>query len=406
MPLCEPQNLADSNRGIFLGKKGKESMSANPRVLVVDDDKLTLRLSVHVFQRGGYEVFVASNGAEALEKVGDIMPDVVVLDVMMPDMSGLQVCKKLRANPNTSWLPIIMLSAKGHVDDKLSGFEAGADDYVQKPIAPKELLARVGALVHRSKRAQRQVGRVVSMVGTKGGVGVTTVAVNVALTLAREGHSVLLAEMRPYRGTAAHNLKMKPLQDVAGLLAMHPEEIDYQTVTRCIVQHASGLRLLVAPQDSPNNLFTPAHMQAILQVLTQEAEIVILDLPAVAGEATKYALEQSDQVMLITDPEPITIDCAKADGEKLKEWGVFDLTKLVVVSRARSNTMVAPGTIEKDMGLPVMGVLPPSPENFFLAASVGKPLVEAKPDALAAGQLVKLAKKMVEQFPVAVPVAR
>ena len=121
-------------------------MAANPKVLVVDDDKLTLRLSVHVFQRGGYEVFVASNGAEALEKVVDVKPDVVVLDVMMPDMSGLQVCQKLRANPNTARLPIIMLSAKGHVDDKLHGFEAGADDYVQKPVAPKELLATLAAL--------------------------------------------------------------------------------------------------------------------------------------------------------------------------------------------------------------------------------------------------------------------
>lgn len=119
------------------------------RVLVIDDDPDALRLTGYIFGRAGYEVHVAANGAEGLAMVDEVKPNLVILDVMMPDMSGLEVCERLRAQPATARLPIIMLSAKGQVDDKISGFQAGADDYVPKPVDSKELLARAKALLQR-----------------------------------------------------------------------------------------------------------------------------------------------------------------------------------------------------------------------------------------------------------------
>jgi DNA-binding response OmpR family regulator len=124
-------------------------MERQLRVLVIDDDSATLRLVGYVFHRGGYEVHVAANGAEGLAKAGQVRPDLVILDVMMPDMSGLEVCQHLRSQAATAHLPIIMLSARGEVNDKLSGFQAGADDYVPKPVDPQELVARARALLQR-----------------------------------------------------------------------------------------------------------------------------------------------------------------------------------------------------------------------------------------------------------------
>jgi DNA-binding response OmpR family regulator len=125
-------------------------MTTKQRVLVIDDEPAALRLVEYVFKRADYEVHVAANGAEGLSKVDEVKPNLVILDVMMPDMSGLEVCQRLRAQPATARLPVIMLSAKGQVDDKVSGFEAGADDYVPKPVDPDELLARAKALLQRA----------------------------------------------------------------------------------------------------------------------------------------------------------------------------------------------------------------------------------------------------------------
>jgi len=123
-----------------------------PRVLIVDDDPAALRLMDFVFRRADYEVHLAENGAVALSKSKQIDLDLIILDVMMPDMSGLEVCEQLRARPATARLPIIMLSAKGQLEDKVTGFEAGADDYVAKPADPPELLARARALLQRMGR--------------------------------------------------------------------------------------------------------------------------------------------------------------------------------------------------------------------------------------------------------------
>ena len=124
-------------------------MITKPCVLIVDDDLAVLRMMEYIFDRADYEVHLAASGPEALSKVNETRPDLIILDVMMPDVNGLEVCQRLRAEPASAHLPIIMLSAKDQLEDKVNGFEAGADDYVAKPVDPQELLARAKALLHR-----------------------------------------------------------------------------------------------------------------------------------------------------------------------------------------------------------------------------------------------------------------
>jgi diguanylate cyclase (GGDEF)-like protein len=120
-------------------------------ILVVDDDPDIARFVEVNLRSAGYDVAVASDGEEALEKAGDLRPDLVLLDVMMPRIDGFEVAQRLRKNPQTANTSIIMLTAKALSADKVTGLQSGADDYIIKPFDPIELLARVKGTLRRAK---------------------------------------------------------------------------------------------------------------------------------------------------------------------------------------------------------------------------------------------------------------
>ena len=118
-------------------------------VLIVEDDKNIQELLQMYLEKEGYAVTVAGDGGQGLTKFRSIKPDLVLLDVMMPVMDGWAVCKTIRAESDT---PVIMLTAKGELDDKVAGLKSGADDYITKPFEMKEVLARIEAVLRRSDR--------------------------------------------------------------------------------------------------------------------------------------------------------------------------------------------------------------------------------------------------------------
>lgn len=122
-----------------------------PRVLVVDDDPTVAEVVAGYLERGGYTVDRAEDGPGALDRAGAFRPDLVVLDLMLPGMDGLEVCRRLRAKGP---VPVIMLTARGDEDDRILGLEVGADDYVTKPFSPRELVLRVGSVLRRSSAAR------------------------------------------------------------------------------------------------------------------------------------------------------------------------------------------------------------------------------------------------------------
>ena len=121
------------------------------KVLVVDDEQSIVTLLKYNLEKAGYIVEVAYDGEEALEKVNEIQPELVVLDVMLPKKDGIEVCKTIRSDKNL--VPILMLTAKDDEFDRVLGLELGADDYMTKPFSPREVVARVKAILRRSKFA-------------------------------------------------------------------------------------------------------------------------------------------------------------------------------------------------------------------------------------------------------------
>jgi DNA-binding response OmpR family regulator len=120
------------------------------KILVVDDEPVLVETIAYNLQQAGYQVTTAADGISALEAARRETPDLVILDIMLPEMDGLEVCRQLRREHNTATTPIMMLTAKGDEIDKVVGLEVGADDYVTKPFGRRELLARVRALLRRA----------------------------------------------------------------------------------------------------------------------------------------------------------------------------------------------------------------------------------------------------------------
>ena len=121
------------------------------RVLVVDDESDAIELIEYNLKGAGYQVFTAANGTKALEMARRHQPDVIVLDLMLPEVDGIEVCKTLRRNPETTEIPILMLTAKADEIDRVIGLEVGADDYVTKPFSPRELVLRIKNILRRGR---------------------------------------------------------------------------------------------------------------------------------------------------------------------------------------------------------------------------------------------------------------
>lgn len=124
-----------------------------PNILIVEDEAALVELLTYNLEKAGFQTTVARDGEEALLAVAEDKPDLVLLDWMLPYVSGIEICRRLRRNPETRDLPVILLTARGEEGDRIRGLESGADDYVVKPFSPSELIARVRAVMRRTRPA-------------------------------------------------------------------------------------------------------------------------------------------------------------------------------------------------------------------------------------------------------------
>ena len=139
---------------------------AKSKILVVEDEASLAEVLTYNLQREGYEVVVAREGREGLRKAQMLLPDLVILDLMLPGLGGLEICKELRASPRTANVPILMLTAKAEETDQVIGFAVGADDYVTKPFSVKVLLQRIKVLLRRSTSPE-PAGELLEMAGIR-----------------------------------------------------------------------------------------------------------------------------------------------------------------------------------------------------------------------------------------------
>jgi len=371
------------------------------KILVVDDDIDTLKLVGLMLERQGYEISVASNGHLGLSKAAAEKPDLILLDVMMPDIDGYEVTRRLRGDPGLAHIPIIMFTAKSMVDDKVAGFEAGVDDYLTKPTHPAELTAHVKAVLARSaqtRAAPSDKANTIAILGTKGGLGTSTIALNIGISLQTRGQDVILAELNPGRGSLGLDLGITNPGGLSHLLSRSLKDIHLRSVEGELLSHKSGLRLLLASHIAKEAALEQAvpQMEALIGNLAVMCTTLLIEFGSGPRPYVKPLLQHIDRLLLIVEPVHPAHIIARGLIEDLASAGM-PRTKMAMalITRERTSMQIPWRQVESELGISLAGIISPAPEQAHQAAQSGSPLVILHPDSLAADQLHKLAGAIV-----------
>jgi CheY-like chemotaxis protein/MinD-like ATPase involved in chromosome partitioning or flagellar assembly len=350
----------------------------------------------------GYQVRAALNGARAISAVQSALPDLILLDIMMPEMDGFQFSQLVRKDPEVAAIPILMFTAKGQVDDKVAGYEAGADDYLTKPVHPAELVAHIKALLARTRSHPAQLplvqrGYSVGILGAKGGLGVSTLTLNLAALYAHKiKNEVIAAEVRPGQGTWAAELGFSPSDALPSLLELNPLEITVGEVEKKLVSTSFGVRLLLSSTNSLNLNFTgqTEKVIALINALTLIAPMTFVDIGTPYQPGYEKICSVCRELIVVTEPLTPTVQRTKVLLNELRSGPVASgkVINVVLVNRVREGDMLTLKQVSEMLdNEQITLTIPPSPEQTSQAVQRKTPLVSIHTDGLVANQIGELA---------------
>ncbi|MBT7015147.1 MAG: response regulator, partial [Anaerolineae bacterium] len=348
-------------------------------ILIVDDNELNLKLATAVLEKEGYQTSTALNGKEALERANKNPPDLAILDVMMPDMDGYELCQRMRDTPKLAAIPVIILTALSSVDDKLKAFDVGADDFLSKPFVPAELRARVKVLLrHLNARVEIEKDSPtykIAVFSLRGGIGVSTLATNLAVGLTQlwDDESVLM-DLSLISGQSALMLDLSLRNTWDDIAEIPVEEMDTELVDQIMLRHASGTRVLAAPRNAITaDLITEKKVKRVLNLLENRYPYLIFDLPHNFSPTTLAALDAADKILLLLSPEMASVRCAGMALSVFKELE-YPKEKVDLVLNWNFQSQGLPrGEIETALKKKLSIVIPYAADPIVSAITMGKP---------------------------------
>ena len=369
------------------------------KILVVDDDPNVQRGLEYTLKQEGYEVVIASDGAEAFRLYGTESPDLVLLDVMLPKLDGYQVAEKIRAEEaGARHVPIIMLTAEREVEQKVRGLRAGADDYLIKPFHPAELLARIKSLLARfaprdALLARPPLGRILAFYGAKGGVGTTTIAINAAIALHRElGRKVCLVDgnlqFGDHRVFLDLGLDRKSIVDV-----VTAPTIDADLIKSTLVKHDSGIDLLLAPP-SPESaeLVHPQHLPEIAEALAGMYDYVLIDIDKRLDDINLGVFEAASVIFVVMTADLSCLKNVRLILETMTHLGYPPAKTQLVLNRSNAFTGInvknAEGALKRTIDHQVVNEY----RGAISALNTGAPFMYGKADSALGGSVLQFAR--------------
>lgn len=374
------------------------------KVLIIDDDTDTLRLVGLMLQHQGYSISTATSGEQGIAKAVTELPDVILLDVMMPHMDGFEVTRLLRADERTRTTPILMFTARSLLNDRVTAFEMGADDYLTKPTNPADLQAHVRQLLERAHEKRTPAApapsltnqsRKVGLLAVHAGMGVSTLAVNLAASLQTRGQAeVILAELTPGQGTLGMDLGLPSTRGLSELLQLSPEEITPERVRETFVRHNCGLLVLPA-SNSPREAVLAGRteeMEAVFRALDGMAAYLVLDLGAGLPPWAANIMKECQERIVLTDAGQNTLLRTRILLDEMESLGIAaESVKVILNHRVRFDTQFPAAEAEQTLGQPISATLRPAPELMMAAMRRQLPGVLAMPEDPVAQQILSMA---------------
>ncbi len=369
-------------------------------IVLVDDDRVIQKMVGGFLERRGYQVRRASDGIEALQLIHDSVPDMVITDVRMPELNGIELTSRLRGNHRTAGVPILMFSDLGAPPDALAGYAVGADDYLPKPFELAILEAKVQSLLRRSAGASVRAnrGRVILFAHAKGGVGTTCLAVNTAVLLAaRSARPVGLLDLDVEFGDSAVYLNLHPNQTLADLKPAPGTVVD-EALFEGFVTESGSVRLVVGA-DLPERaeLVTLPAVQLAIDRLSATCAYVLIDAPTSFSERTLTALDTSEMICLVTSASLPSLKATRRCLGLFDKLGVAAGRVRLILNYSTAHAM------DTESAARVLGRRPDFVvqryESLDAAANSGRPLVASDPTDPLVADLMRLADVIVAGIP-------
>jgi pilus assembly protein CpaE len=364
-------------------------------VLVIDDDGHTLRLLEFALTKAGHEVVTASRGEEGLQKAFQQPPDLAIIDLMMPQMDGYEVCRRLRQNERTADVLILVFTARIQEIDRQTALEAGANEFLTKTATPGELVSKVESLLTRQAPvpgAEVTLGRAITLFSLRGGAGVSSLAINLAVALARQpNQKVALLDLCFLSSSVPLMLNVRPKLSLAEL-SRENATISLDSLEEYMVAHSSGVKVLPVVLSLARVAPIPAKtVERVLAVLKNGFNYVIVDTLSSLDDMTLAALIHSEQIILILVPEVSSIRAATVTLQAFRSLGLSEETVVPIVNHTFAKGGLSLGTIQSALKRPIKAVIPHEPELLIQAINSGTPLVMSQPSSAMAIAIQKLA---------------
>ena len=371
------------------------------RILIIDDEPLYHKMIAHALEAEKYQLDFALSGNEGLQKAKINKPDLIITDVMMPDIDGYEVTRLLRREPQFAHIPILVLTAQAGLQSKLKSFEAGADDHLTKPFEPKELAARLAALLRRAESISprtlpgeaHEEARLIAVHSLRGGTGCSSLAVNLGVGLASLWKTpTILLDLTMVAGQVALMLNATLKRTWADVAKYKPAELDMDMLESIVGKHESGVAFIAAPTyPTEAETITGGILDASLQMLRKHYDYMVADLPHDFNDIVVRTLDTADVILLTTAPDVASIRAAAAALDTYSKLN-YPPEKIKLILNATFPKHGLPkDKIEAALGMPVKVTIPYTPDLFVEAINFGQPLILSKPDEPIGGLLEDLA---------------
>ncbi len=379
------------------------------RVLLIDDEPFYNKLLSRPMKQAGHEFVYCKSGQDGLAAISSKEPEVIIIDLRLPDMDGFDILSRLRHGTQYSHVPVIVITAKNELGEKLKAFELGADDYLVKPFQPEELVARMRILARRGRAMKlvkdlededEELATVVAVHSLRGGVGCSTVAVNLGLAFYQlwEKSSILVDSVMS-AGQVAMMINAKPRFTLADFADIKPDAMDGEVLNDLFNSHDSGISYIAAPKTPIGiDVFTDDFWRTVFEKVQKNFRFVVIDTAHDFTDLTIQMLNFATTIVLVVSHDMSSLNAALNALDIYDKLGFSPDAIKIILNNNSAIAGIKQEQIEKALRRKVDYVLPYEPEQVVRAINFGKPLVLNDPQTHVSVTLQNMAYELTDDL--------